>query len=586
MQTSETRAARSKRLLERLSHHMAFSQKLGMAFDACCSECGTVETSALQDSNSMVASVLASAGCVSPLVLDEPASHALGDDEKAAFAHVREKLSARRDGRVGRREFAGALASHAIARIRSDEAMSELKAAFREVLALRGHQLSITAAERELAAAADQSRLCEVSVVTILEATHDEQSVLSRKFGAFLAEIDKVSEPTRHLFEAQHCSRSERRPRAVVKAWTHRLNGLDVATISSPPSRMSGDGTSARRVGEDEFIRITRTAVHKAARDVFDTLDEVCCACARSSRSRARQTYTPVNCTQPEKIDVDDDDAASTRDSDAEETVGCDGEHAVIFDGSAGSRRARRWTTHVQKMRRASAKRRASSSPTVGDDDTAERAIVWAHETAIDDAAVPASSSGTGGVAAPATPTPTKSVETTPDIALLTTMLVDGAGARNGHLDHAQLEQARLGIRLDRMLFPGVWLSYTRYLPLSRTRSWSDFTGIWSINSTCPILVAVLGMANAMPHPPLRRARPTAAHAPTLTLARAWRTPSLTLTHQPAKLRRRSRQCSRASSWRPSARTHGFASRSTTRVGASVSARPLVRRQHQASTTT
>ena len=141
MQTSETRAARSKRLLERLSHHMAFSQKLGMAFDACCSECGTVETSALQDSNSMVASVLASAGCVSPLVLDEPASHALGDDEKAAFAHVREKLSARRDGRVGRREFAGALASHAIARIRSDEAMSELKAAFREVLALRGHQL-------------------------------------------------------------------------------------------------------------------------------------------------------------------------------------------------------------------------------------------------------------------------------------------------------------------------------------------------------------------------------------------------------------------------------------------------------------
>ena len=206
-------------------------------------------------------------------------------------------------------------------------------------------------------------------------------------------------------------------------------------------------------------------------------------------------------------------------------------------------------------MRRSSAKRRASSSPTVGDDDTAERAIVWAHETAIDDAAVPASSSGTGGVAAPATPTPTKSVETTPDIALLTTMLVDGAGARNGHLDHAQLEQARLGIRLDRMLFPGVWLSYTRYLPLSRTRSWSDFTGIWSINSTCPVLVAVLGMANAMPHPRLRRARPTAAHAPTLTLARAWRAPSLTLTHQPAKLRRRSRQCSRASSWRPSART-------------------------------
>ena len=43
METSETRAARSKRLLERLSHHMAFSQKLGMAFDACCSECGTVD---------------------------------------------------------------------------------------------------------------------------------------------------------------------------------------------------------------------------------------------------------------------------------------------------------------------------------------------------------------------------------------------------------------------------------------------------------------------------------------------------------------------------------------------------------------
>ena len=81
--------------------------------------------------------------------------------------------------------------------------MSELKAAFREVLALRGHQLSITAAERELAAAADQSRLCEVSVVTILEATHDEQSVLSRKFGAFLAEYVAIP----HAFVLPQCEK-------------------------------------------------------------------------------------------------------------------------------------------------------------------------------------------------------------------------------------------------------------------------------------------------------------------------------------------------------------------------------------------
>ena len=393
---SEPRSARSKRLLERLSHHLTFSQKLGISFDACCSDGGTVEISALQDSK-----ILASAGCGSPLVLDEQAG----------------------DGRIGRRGFAGALASHAIARIRSDEAMSELKAAFHEVLALRGHQLSITAAERELAAAADQSGLCEVSVVSILEATHDEQSVLSRKFGAFLAEIDK--------------------------AWTRRLN-------------VDG-GTPVWNVGEDEFIRITRSAIHKAARDVFDAIDT------------------------PEKIDGDDDDAGTDRDSytEAEAAVGSDRERAVAFDGSAGSRRARRWTTHVQQMRSSSLKRRASSSPTAGndaspqeDDDAAEHAIVWAHETVIDDAAVPASAIGTRGVAAPATPTPTISVDTPPavsDIALLTTMLVEGAGAGHGHLAHAQLEQARFGGSPPPRSFPESGrLPYTRCLLI--TRSWSDST--------------------------------------------------------------------------------------------------------------
>ena len=128
--------------------------------------------------------------------------------------------------------------------------------------------------------AASPTPATQVPLVTVLEAVRDDRGILATQFGAFLSHIEKAW--TRRLEPPPTSSASTLLSLSLTAAAnapppTRRGGGAveEVSPLAAPPPtphQLPPPQAPRLRVGEGEFCRVTRSAMHRAARELVDSL--------------------------------------------------------------------------------------------------------------------------------------------------------------------------------------------------------------------------------------------------------------------------------------------------------------------------